>query len=484
MEFNYSLIRLFYKITLQSERELDFRTKKISKLVWDYALPGIVGTVVNMLYNVVDRIYIGQGVGALAISGLAITAPVINLTSSLGMLVGSGAATRISIALGRNDKETAEKILGSSLMLTIILNAVFITLFVYYLDPILLAFGASKLTLPYARDYLQIVLLGNVLVSLTYSFNAMMRASGYPKKAMTTMLIGAVLNIILSPIFLFCFNMGIKGVAWATVLSMFVGMLFVMHHFTNKSSVIRLRWRNVRLNKTIIFSIISIGLSPFSMQVAASGVNVLMNTSLMRYGGDLAIGAFGIINTILGLLLITILGLNQGTQPILGYNYGAGDYKRVRHTLYYTLRVATVVTTVGFIIGELFPRQIAMAFTTDTELLNLTERGVKIAVAALPLVGMQIVASSFFQSLGYPFKSIIQSLSRQLIFLVPGIIFFPPLWGLNGLWIAIPVSDTLAALLSLVLLIGQIRILKKMEQEASQPGSLQLNQSATKSKKE
>ncbi len=469
---------------MQSERELDFRTKKISKLVWDYALPGIVGTVVNMLYNVVDRIYIGQGVGALAISGLAITAPVINLTSSLGMLVGSGAATRISIALGRNDKETAEKILGSSLMLTIILNAVFITLFVYYLDPILLAFGASKLTLPYARDYLQIVLLGNVLVSLTYSFNAMMRASGYPKKAMTTMLIGAVLNIILSPIFLFCFNMGIKGVAWATVLSMFVGMLFVMHHFTNKSSVIRLRWRNVRLNKTIIFSIISIGLSPFSMQVAASGVNVLMNTSLMRYGGDLAIGAFGIINTILGLLLITILGLNQGTQPILGYNYGAGDYKRVRHTLYYTLRVATVVTTVGFIIGELFPRQIAMAFTTDTELLNLTERGVKIAVAALPLVGMQIVASSFFQSLGYPFKSIIQSLSRQLIFLVPGIIFFPPLWGLNGLWIAIPVSDTLAALLSLVLLIGQIRILKKMEQEASQPGSLQLNQSATKSKKE
>ena len=279
---------------MQSERELDFRTKKISKLVWDYALPGIVGTVVNMLYNVVDRIYIGQGVGALAISGLAITAPVINLTSSLGMLVGSGAATRISIALGRNDKETAEKILGSSLMLTIILNAVFITLFVYYLDPILLAFGASKLTLPYARDYLQIVLLGNVLVSLTYSFNAMMRASGYPKKAMTTMLIGAVLNIILSPIFLFCFNMGIKGVAWATVLSMFVGMLFVMHHFTNKSSVIRLRWRNVRLNKTIIFSIISIGLSPFSMQVAASGVNVLMNTSLMRYGGDLAIGAFGI----------------------------------------------------------------------------------------------------------------------------------------------------------------------------------------------
>ncbi|MDD4778177.1 MAG: MATE family efflux transporter [Fermentimonas sp.] len=455
---------------MQTQREIDFQTKKISKLVWDYALPGIIGTVVNMLYNVVDRIYIGQGVGALAISGLAITTPVINLTSSLGMLVGSGAAARISIALGRNDKETAEKIVGNSLLLTIILNAVFITLIYYYLDPILIAFGASDLTLPYARDYLQIVLLGNVLVSLTYNFNAMMRASGYPKKAMITMLIGAALNIIISPILLFGFNMGIKGVAWATVISMFIGLLFVMHHFTQKSSVIRLRWNKVRLNKAIIISIISIGFSPFSMQVAASAVNVLMNTSLMRYGGDLAVGAFGIVNTILGLLLITIMGLNQGTQPILGYNYGAGDYKRVRETLYYTLKVATIITTAGFIIGELFPRQIAMAFTTDTELLDLTERGVKIAVAALPLVGMQIVASSFFQSLGYAFKSIIQSLSRQLIFLVPGIILFPRLWGLDGLWIAIPISDTLAAILSLALLIGQIRILKRMEQKADQSG--------------
>ncbi len=465
---------------MQTQREIDFRTKKISKLVWDYALPGIIGTVVNMLYNVVDRIYIGQGVGALAISGLAITTPVINLTSSLGMLVGSGAAARISIALGRNDKETAEKIVGNSLLLTILLNAVFITLIYYYLDPILIAFGASDLTLPYARDYLQIVLLGNVLVSLTYNFNAMMRASGYPKKAMITMLIGAALNIIISPILLFGFNMGIKGVAWATVISMFIGLLFVMHHFTSRSSTIRLRWRNVRLNKAIILSIISIGLSPFSMQVAASGVNVLMNTSLMRYGGDLAVGAFGIVNTILGLLLITILGLNQGTQPILGYNYGSGNYKRVRETLYYTLKVATIITTIGFIVGELFPRQIAMAFTTDIELLDLTERGVRIAVIALPLVGMQIVASSFFQSLGYAFKSIIQSLSRQLIFLVPGIILFPRLWGLDGLWIAIPVSDTLAALLSLTLLIGQIRILKRLDQGADQSATPKANRLITK----
>lgn len=450
---------------MQTQRELDFQTKRINKLVWDYALPGIIGTMVNMLYNVVDRIYIGQGIGALAISGLAITFPVINLTSSLGMLVGSGAAARISIALGRSDKESAEKILGNSLLLTVLLNAIFITLLMVYLDPILLAFGASEMTLPYARDYLQIVLLGNVLVSLTYNFNAMMRASGYPKKAMATMLIGAILNIILSPILLFVFDMGIAGVAWATVISMFIGLLFVMNHFTRKSSVIRLRWRRIRMDKDIILSIISIGLSPFSMQIAASAVAVLMNTSLMRHGGDLAVGAYGIINTIMGLLLTIILGLNQGTQPILGYNYGAGNYKRVRETLNYTVKIATLFTTTGLIIGILLPRQISMAFTTDPELLDITERGVRIAVIALPLVGMQIVASGFFQSLGYAFKSLIQSLSRQLIFLIPGILILPRFFGLDGIWIAIPVSDTLAALLSFTLLISQIRLLKRMEDE-------------------
>ena len=319
---------------MQTDKELDFRTK-ISKLVWDYALPGIVGTMVNVLYNVVDRIFIGQGVGALAISGLAITFPVINLTSSLGMLVGAGAAARISISLGKQDKLTAEQILGNSLLLTVVLNAIFITLFMIYLDPILVAFGASELTLPYARGYLEIVLLGNVFVSLCYNFNAMMRASGYPKKAMITMLIGAILNVILTPLFLFGFNLGMPGVAWSTVISMFIGMLFVMRHFTGRTSNIRLRWKNVRFNKKIILSILSIGFSPFSMQVAASGVAVLMNTSLMTYGGDLAVGAYGIINTIMMLLIMSVMGLNQGTQPIIGYNYGARDFKRVRETFYY-----------------------------------------------------------------------------------------------------------------------------------------------------
>lgn len=448
---------------MQTKKEIDFQTKKINKIVWEYALPGIIGTVVTALYNVIGRIFIGQGVGALAISGLAITFPVMNLTSSLGMLVGAGAAARISISLGKRDKLTSEKILGNSLLLTIILNAIFITLIILFLEPILRAFGASDLTLPYAYDYLKIVLLGNVFVSLTYNFNAMMRASGYPKKAMVTMLIGAIFSVILTPIFLYGFDLGIQGVAWATVISMFLGMLFVMYHFLQKKSLIRLKWKYIKLNKKIILAIVSIGMSPFSMQVAASGVAVLMNTSLIRHGGDLAVGAYGIINTVLMMFLMIIMGLNQGTQPIIGYNYGAGNYKRVRETLLYAVKIATIITVAGALVGVLFPGVFAAAFTTDAELMSITKRGIRIAVSALPLVGFQIVSSSFFQSIGFAAKSLIQSLSRQLIFLVPGIILLPRLWGLDGLWIAMPVSDVLAFILSLFLLIYQLRQLKRME---------------------
>ena len=448
---------------MQTKKEIDFQTKKINKIVWEYALPGIIGTVVTALYNVIGRIFIGQGVGALAISGLAITFPVMNLTSSLGMLVGAGAAARISISLGKRDKLTSEKILGNSLLLTIILNAVFITLILIFLEPILRAFGASDLTLPYAYDYLKIVLLGNVFVSLTYNFNAMMRASGYPKKAMVTMLIGAIFSVILTPIFLYGFDLGIQGVAWATVISMFIGMLFVMYHFIQKNSLIRLKWKYIKLNKKIILAIVSIGMSPFSMQVAASGVAVLMNTSLIRHGGDLAVGAYGIINTVLMMFLMIIMGLNQGTQPIIGYNYGAANYKRVRETLLYALKIATIITVAGALIGVIFPGVFAAAFTTDAELMSITERGIRIAVSAMPLVGLQIVSSSFFQSIGFAAKSLIQSLSRQLIFLVPGIILLPRIWGLDGLWIAMPVSDVLAFILSLLLLIYQLRQLKRME---------------------
>ncbi len=406
---------------------------------------------VNTLYTIVDRIFIGQGVGPLAISGLALTFPITTLASALGMLVGAGAAARISISLGEKRKDIAERILGNSLLLIIILNAVFISLIYAYIDEILFAFGASENTLPFARDYLQIVLLGNVFISLCYSFNNMMRASGYPRKAMITMMIGAVLNLILDPIFIYVFNMGIAGVAFATVISMFIGMLFVMHHFVQKNSLIQLKFSNIRLNKDIILAIISIGLSPFSMQVAASAVAVLLNTSLMKYGGDLAIGAFGILNSMLMLIVMLVVGLNQGIQPIIGYNYGAKKHGRVRETFYYSIRVATIITSVGFVIGVFFPRLFANAFTTDSVLLDIAENGIRIATVSLPLVGFQIVASGFFQSIGRAKESIIQSLSRQLLFLAPLLLIIPRIFGLNGVWLSMPVSDFFAAMLSFYL---------------------------------
>lgn len=447
---------------MRPTREIELETKKISKLVWDYALPAIVGTMVNATYNIVDRVFIGQGVGAIAISGLAVTFPVMNLTAALGMLVGAGASSRISINLGKRDHKRAEKILGNSFLLTIVLNLVFITLLMVFLDPILMAFGASEQTLPYARDYLRIILPGNIFVTMTYSFNSMMRASGYPQKAMYTMLIGAVLNIILDPIFIFVFDMGIAGVAWATVISMFLGMIFVMHHFTRKSSSLRLRKKNIRFEKDILIAIVSIGLSPFFMQVAASGVAVLMNTSLKSYGGDLAIGAYGIMMSLLMLISMFVIGLNQGLQPIIGYNYGAEVYDRVKAAFYYGVKIATVVTTLGFLFGIFFPRMFAQAFTSDVELLDLAENAMRISIVAFPLVGFQIVMSGYFQSIGQAKKSIILSLSRQIIFLIPSIILLPRLFDLDGVWAATPVSDFLASLLALTFFIRQRKVLKQL----------------------
>lgn len=447
---------------MRPTREIELETKKISKLVWDYALPAIVGTMVNATYNIVDRVFIGQGVGALAISGLAVTFPVMNLIAALGMLVGAGASSRISINLGKKDPERAEKILGNSFLLTIVLNLVFITLLMIFLEPILMAFGASEETYPFARDYLQIILPGNIFVTMTYSFNSMMRASGYPQKAMYTMLIGAALNIILDPIFIFVFGMGIAGVAWATVISMFIGMLFVMYHFTRKATTLRLRKKNIRFEKNILIAIVSIGLSPFFMQVAASGVAVLMNTSLKNYGGDLAIGAYGILVSLIMLITMFVIGLNQGLQPIIGYNYGAEIYDRVKAAFYHGVKISTVVTTLGFVFGVFFPRVFARAFTSDPQLLDLAENAMRISIVAFPLVGFQVVISGYFQSIGQAKKSIILSLSRQIIFLIPSIIILPRMFGLDGVWAATPVSDFLASLLALTFFIRQRNVLNEL----------------------
>jgi len=410
----------------------------------------------------VDRIFLGHGVGTIAMSGLVIAFPVMILTSSLGLLVGSGASSRISLALGQKNKERAELILGNALLLLIVFNIIITAVFLIFLEPILTAFGANELTLPYAREYLQIIIPGNIFVSMCFCFNNMMRASGYPKKAMYTIFIGSGCNVILTPIFIFGLGMGIRGAAVSTVISMFIGMLFVMRHFVQPNSLIRLKKKNIRFNWVIIVAIVSIGLSPFLMQVAATFVAVLMNTQLMRFGGEVAVGAFGIYFSMAMLIVMVVIGLNQGTQPIIGYNYGAQNYDRVKQTFYYGLKVATVVTSVGFLIGMFLPQVLASAFTTDPYLLEMAVRNIRIATLAFPLIGFQIVVANYFQSIGQAQKSIILSLSRQILFLIPALWILPRFWGLEGVWAAGPVSDAVSAIVSVCFLVHLTRGLNRL----------------------
>ena len=420
-------------------------SERVGKLLLDYSIPAVIGMVMASLYNIVDRIFIGQGVGPLAISGLALTFPLMTLVMAIGTLVGVGASARISIVLGMNDVRWARNILGNAFVLTFLFSAVLITFSMLYLDDILLAFGGSAQTIPYAKDYLRIVIPGSVLSNLSYSFSGVMRATGYPRKSMYTILIGVGLNVILDPIFIFGLNMGIEGAAVATVISMFVSMLFVMSHFFNTKHQVHFRVGCFRPKARIIRNIVSIGMAPFLMNLAASVVNIIMNNQLVREGGDLAIGAFGIINSFGMLIVMCVLGLCQGMQPIVGFNYGAGQHKRVQDTLWLVIITSTVIMGIGCLCSVLFPEIIARAFTNDSELIEVTANGLRISLFVFVVVGSQISISQFFQSIGIAWKAMFLSLSRQCLFLIPALLTFPHVWGLDGVWYASPFSDFIAA---------------------------------------
>ena len=426
----------------------ELASENIGKLIWKYSLPAIVGTVVMALYNIVNRIFIGQGVGPLAISGLALTFPFLILLMAFGMLVGAGSAARISITLGENDKEKAEKILGNALILTLIISGTVVILSYIFMSDVLRLFGGTEHTIRYAEDYMRIIIPGGILSALNFGFNNIMRASGYPHKAMYTMIICALINVILDPIFIFGFGWGIQGAAIATNISYFVGTIWVLSHFFQKNSIIRFYRKNLRLEKEIIMSIISIGMSPFFMQMAACLIIILINSTLLHYGGDLAIGAFGIINSVNTLIVMVIIGLNQGTQPIIGYNYGAGLYDRMFKTLKYGVIIATGFSTFGFLIGVFLPHFMSSLFTRDLELQSIATKALRISVLMFPIVGTQIVITNFFQSIGKAKISIFLSLTRQFLFLVPCILIFPPLYGLTGAWSAMPISDGLSTVVS------------------------------------
>lgn len=427
-------------------------TEKISKLIWEYSVPSIVGTVVMSLYNIVDRIFIGQGVGPYAISGLALTFPFMILLMAFGMLIGAGGSSRISIALGQNDLPKSEKILGNSLILTLLITGTVSLITYYFMHDLLRLFGGTEETIKYAEDYMKVIIPFSILSALNFGFNNIMRASGFPRKAMLTMIIGAVINSGLDALFIYVFDWGIQGAAWATVISYGIGTVWVLTHFFDAKSHIKFRPGIYKLEKDIVKSILSIGMSPFSMQLVSSLVLVLVNTTLLKYGGDLAIGAYGIINSLIIMVVMIVLGLNQGTQPIVGYNFGAKQYDRMFKTLKISIIAATILTTGGFIMGMIFPRFSVRFFTTDEELINISTNALKLVTLFFPLVGFQIVISNFFQSIGKARISIFLSMTRQFLFLIPLILFLPKLWEINGAWLAMSFSDALSAIVAFITL--------------------------------
>lgn len=445
------------------DRTLELGTKPIGQLLMQYAVPAIIAMTASSLYNMVDSVFIGQGVGAMAIAGLAITFPLMNLSAAFGAMVGVGASTMISVRLGQKNREDAQHFFGNSLTLNVLMGILFFVGVYTFLDPILRFFGASDQTLPYAREYMEWILYGNVFTHLYFGLNAILRSAGHPRTAMYATILTVLLNTALDPLFIYGFHLGIRGAAMATVLSQFVSLTWQLWVFSRPTEVVFIRRDTLALRRHIVGGILSIGLSPFLMHACSCLVVLLINRGMVQYGGDLAVGAYGIDNRVLFLFAMIVFGFNQGMQPIAGYNYGAQLHDRVQEVLWRTIGYATIVMTVGFIVCELFAETIARAFTTDPELIAIAAHGLRIDVALFPVIGFQMVTGNFFQSIGQAGKSIYLSLTRQLIFLVPCLLLLPPLMPavglpqLDGIWISLPVSDGLAALNAAVLLYLQIR---------------------------
>ncbi len=444
----------------------------IPKVLWKFFLPAFTGVVVNSLYNIVDRIFVGQGVGALALTGLSVVFPIMVIMMAFGMLIGIGGGVRISIHLGENQHAKAERVLGNAFILLIIVSVGMTVVGFLIKEPMLRLFGAGPDTIEYANQYLNIILLGVPFNMIGFSMNNMIRSEGNANIAMYSMFISAGTNIILDPIFIFALGMGVRGAAWATIISQFILCIWVVRHFTVGKSVVRLKPVHFKLDKMVLFSILAIGFSPFSMQLAASMVHGLFNIQLIKYGGDLAVGAMGIINSISTLVVMSIIAINMASQPIYGYNYGAGNLERVKRTLMISLKSAVIISVIGFAIMELFPEIFIKAFNAkDTELLRIGKPGLRIFMAALPIVGFQIVAGNFFQSTGKAAISALLSLLRQVIVLIPILLLFPTFWGLTGVWVSSPVSDVISGVVVYLFLSREIkrlnRAIARKQEEAS-----------------
>ena len=444
---------------------MELGIKPVGKLLMQYAIPAIIAMTASSLYNIVDSIFIGQGVGPLAISGLAVTFPFMNLGAAFGAMVGVGASTLISVKLGQRDYDTAQLVLGNVITLNTIIGVVYTVVCLMFLDPILYFFGASADTIVYARDFMEVILLGNIFTHMYLGLNAVLRASGHPQKAMYATINTVIINTILAPIFIYGFEWGIRGAAIATVIAQIVSLIWQFKILTDKNELLHLRRGIYHLQSKIVKNMIAIGLSPFCMNVASCFIVIFINQGLKEYDGDLAIGAYGIVNRLMFICVMIVMGITQGMQPIAGYNYGAQQYHRVNEVLKLAIWGATVVTTFTFLVGELIPELTVSIFTTDEGLISRAAEGFRIAVLVFPIVGFQMVTSNFFQSIGMANKAIFLSLTRQLLFLLPCLIILPTFMGAAGIWWSMPISDTIASIVAAILLYKQFQAFKAHNQQ-------------------
>ena len=440
---------------------LELGTKPIGSLLMQYALPAIAAMTAASLYNMTDSIFIGQGCGPTAISGLAVTFPLQNLAAAFGAGVGVGASTCISVRLGQKDYTTAERVFGNAFTLNLIIGIAFGIVALLFLDPILMFFGASDATLPYAREYMVVTLAGNVVSHMFFGMNAILRAASKPRSAMMASIFTVVLNAILSPIFIWPLHMGIGGAALATIISQAAVLAWQLRIFSNPGCIVHFKRGIYRPVAHIIKNILAIGMSPFAMNVCSCIVIIFINNALTRHGGDMAVGAFGITNKIAFLFIMINMGMNQGMFPIAGYNYGARNYDRLLRVMKYTLVVAFSIATLGFIISRTLPYECARLFTTDETLIRISERAIRINMIAFPVVGIQMVCTGFFQSIGKAKVSMLLSLSRQLLFFLPLLLVLPNFYQVDGVWMAQPISDVISAIVAVALLTSYVRRLKK-----------------------
>lgn len=428
-----------------------------------YALPSIIAMVSSSLYNMIDSIFIGHGVGPLAISGLALTMPLMNLAAAFGAMVGVGSAALTSIRLGQGNKLAAEHILGNVLLLNVTMGLMFTFLGLYFLDDLLYLFGASESTVGYARDFMRVILAGNIVTHIYFGLNHQLRVSGYPRKSMMIMLISVGVNVVLAWLFIFVFGWGIKGSALATVLAQTVSLCIQIAHFSDPSHFIHFKSGIFRFRWNIVRNIIGIGMAPFFIQSCACVVVILINNAMRDHGGDLSIGAYGIVNRVAFIFVMVVMGLNQGMQPIVGYNYGAGKYDRVIKVLWMTVGWATLIMSAGFAVSELFPYAVVRLFVSEdgggdaVALINMAAHGLKIIMMMFPVVGFQIVVGNFFQFIGKAKRAILMSVTRQMLFIVPLLMVLPERWGTDGVWYSMPIADGVSVLLAAVLLVLQLR---------------------------